>query len=344
MSEVPGIHPEELSTWFNQHIDRIQGKLSFEQIQGGHSNLTFTVRDESDHRWVLRRPPLGQILATAHDMSREHRVIDALVNSGVPVPNLVGLCEDKTVNGAPFYVMEFVDGIVVRDITIARELPIEVRQNMGRSLVEVLGRLHAVDVDHIGLGDLSRRDGYIERQLKRWRTQFQQSSTREIPQVLEVYKTLVAHIPPQQGVGLVHGDYRLDNTIMTPEGEVAAVLDWELCTLGDVLSDVAGMIAYADERTAGDQPLPMSLDGFPSAEEIRSLYASESKRDLSNLDFYLTFNYWRLACIIEGVYSRYMTGAMGGDTDESAISTFGERVLIMADLAAQAATRIRSNQ
>jgi aminoglycoside phosphotransferase (APT) family kinase protein len=221
-------------------------------------------------------------------------------------------------------------------VTIGEELPVEVRRRMGRSLIEVLSTLHSVNVDDVGLGDMSRRDAYIERQLKRWRSQFEQSATRDVPQVLEVHQALVARIPPQQGVGIVHGDYRLDNTIMTREGEVAAVLDWELCTLGDVLSDVAGIVAYADERTTGGQPLPMSLEGFPSAEEVRSLYASKSPRDLSRLDFYLAFNYWRLACIMEGVYSRYAAGVMGGDIDQVEIAAFGDRVLVMVDLAAQA--------
>ena len=337
---VPGVNPANLRRWFDKRVDGFGDDPTFEQIQGGHSNLTFTVRDGSGRRWVLRRPPLGHVLATAHDMVREHRVISALADSGVPVPAVVGLCEDITVNGAPFYVMEFVDGIVVRDVATAATLPIRVRERMGRSLVEVLGRLHSVDVDTVGLGDLGRRDGYIERQLKRWRAQFEQSATREVPRVLEVHETLVARIPPQQGVGIVHGDYRIDNTIMTGDGEIAAVLDWELCTLGDVLSDVAAIVAYADERASGGQPLPMSLEGFPSAEEVRSLYAAGSERDLSRLDFYLAFNYWRLACIVEGVYSRYAAGVMGDDVDPATVSAFGDRVLVMADLAAEAAARV----
>ena len=340
MNGVAGVNPANLRRWFDKRVDGFGDDPTFEQIQGGHSNLTFTVRDGSGRRWVLRRPPLGHVLATAHDMVREHRVISALADSGVPVPAVVGLCEDTTVNGAPFYVMEFVDGIVVRDVATAATLPITVRERMGRSLVEVLGRLHSVDVDTVGLGDLGRRDGYIERQLKRWRAQFEQSATREVPRVREVHETLVARIPPQQGVGIVHGDYRIDNTIMTGDGEIAAVLDWELCTLGDVLSDVAAIVAYADERASGGQPLPMSLEGFPSAEEVRSLYAAGSERDLSRLDFYLAFNYWRLACIVEGVYSRYAAGVMGDDVDPATVSAFGDRVLVMADLAAEAAARV----
>ena len=250
----------------------------------------------------------------------------------MPVPKVVGLCEDSDINDAPFYVMDFVEGIVVRDAEIARSQPLPVRKKMGESLLETLVSLHAVNVDEVGLGDLARKDGYIERQLKRWKAQFEQSTNREIPGVFETHDNLLRNIPEQQGVGIVHGDYRLDNTIMTKTGEVAAVLDWELCTLGDVLSDLAAIISYSNDLT-GLETQAMSVEGFPTPEEVRNLYGNLSERDLSRLDFYIAFAYWRLACILEGVYTRYAAGVMGSEADNAAIEIFGERVLLLIDLA-----------
>jgi aminoglycoside phosphotransferase (APT) family kinase protein len=273
-------------------------------------------------------------------MAREHRIISALADSGVPVPSIVGLCEDEEVNGAPFYVMDFVPGLVVRDVPAAEALPVEVRRRMGESLVEVLARLHAVDLDVVGLSGLGRHDGYIERQLKRWRTQFVDATTREIPRVLEVHDLLAARVPTQQGVGIVHGDYRLDNCMMSADGEVAAVLDWELCTLGDVLADVAGMVAYGDSRTTGGVLPPTSVEGFPTTDEVRELYAHHGTRDLADLDFYVAFAYWRITCIVEGVYSRYAAGVMGDQDDPRLVEAFGQRVLDLADLAYESASRL----
>ena len=283
---------------------------------------------------------MGHVLATAHDMAREHRIISALADSGVPVPAIVGLCEDDEVNGAPFYVMDFVPGLVVRDVAIAEGVPVEVRGRMGVSLVEVLARLHDVDLDAVGLSDLGRHGGYIERQLKRWRTQFVDATTRDLPRVLEVHDLLAARVPAQQGVGIVHGDYRLDNCMMSPDGEVAAVLDWELCTLGDVLADVAGMVAYGDTRATGGTPPPTSLEGFPSTDAVREMYAHHSTRDLAHLDFYVAFAYWRIACIVEGVYTRYSAGVMGDQGDPRLVEVFGQRVWDLADLAYETVSRL----
>ena len=332
MNTTSGIRKKEVRKWLDAHVDGVEGELEYQQIIGGHSNLTYTVVEESGRKWVLRRPPLGHVLATAHDMSREYRVIKALAESGVPVPKVVGLCEDSDINDAPFYVMDFVEGIVVRDAEIARSQPLPVRKKMGESLLETLVSLHAVNVDEVGLGDLARKDGYIERQLKRWKAQFEQSTNREIPGVFEIHDKLLRNVPMQQGVGIVHGDYRLDNTIMTETGEVAAVLDWELCTLGDVLSDLAAIISYSNDLT-GMETQAMSVEGFPTPDEVRNLYGNLSERDLSKLDFYIAFAYWRLACILEGVYTRYAAGVMGSEADAAAIQIFGERVLLLIDLA-----------
>ena len=340
MEETAGIDHDSLVRWFDGRVGGIDGGLEFKLITGGRSNLTFTVTDEHGRCWVLRRPPMGHVLATAHDMAREHRIICALADSGVPVPAIVGLCEDDDVNGAPFYVMDFVPGLVVRDVTIAEGVPVEVRRRMGESLVEVLARLHDVDLDAVGLSDLGRHGGYIERQLKRWRTQFVNATTRDIPRVLEVHELLAARVPAQQGVGIVHGDYRLDNCMMSPEGDVAAVLDWELCTLGDVLADVAGMIAYGDTRTTGGTPPPTTVEGFPDTDEVREMYASHSTRDLVDLDFYVAFACWRMACIVEGVYTRYKAGVMGDQDDPRLVEVFGQRVGDLADLAHETISKL----
>ncbi len=339
MNDISGINAANLQKWFDPKVGGLDGPLTFTPVTGGHSNLTYRVADSSGRQWVLRRPPLGHVLATAHDMGREHRIISALSDSGVPVPGIIGLCQDTEVNDAPFYVMDFVPGVILRLRDEAEEYSVEARQKMGHSLIETLARIHSVDVDTVGLGDLARRDGYIERQLKRWRRQFVDATSREIPQVLSVHDTLAACIPEQQGVSLVHGDYRLDNCMMNPEGPVAAVLDWEISTLGDALADVGGIISSITDQVSGANDLASRSEGFPTADEIREIYGTFSDRNLEHLDFYVAFNHWRMACIIEGVYSRYVAGVMG-EIDDVMVKAFGERVVVLADLAAETAATL----
>ncbi len=196
---VEGVDVAPVTDWFAAHTD-VSPPLRFDLITGGHSNLTFAVTDVDGRRWVLRRPPLGQVLATAHDMSREHRIISALAPTDVPVAPTIGLCTDESVNGSPFYVMDFVDGLVVRDATVAQTLTPQVRATASESIVDVLARIHAVDLDAVGLADLGRHEGYIERQLKRWYTQFEKSKTRELPELDDVFaRALGAH--PRTGSG-----------------------------------------------------------------------------------------------------------------------------------------------
>lgn len=335
MSEtVEGIDAEAVTAWLAERIPELRPPLDFELITGGHSNLTYRVVDADGGRWVLRRPPLGHVLATAHDMAREHRIISALAPTDVPVAPVVGLCEDDAVNGAPFYVMEFVDGSIVRDPTSAAALPVEARRRAGQSLIEVLARIHAVDVDAVGLGDLGRRDGYIERQLKRWHGQFEKSRTRDVPIMDEVHDRLATGVPAQGAAAIVHGDYRLDNCMLGDDGEVIAVLDWEICTLGDPLADVGLLCVYwtdPGEQGTGAVAPATALDGFATKAELVARYAELSGRDVGDIDYYVAFGYWKLACIIEGVYARYRGGAMGsqgGDHD-----AFGEMVVALADLA-----------
>ena len=339
MTEVEGIRHEQVTSWFRDHVPGVEPPLSFELIAGGHSNLTYRVVDAAGGTWVLRRPPLGQVLATAHDMGREHRIIAALGPTPVPVPPAIGYCDDEAVNGAPFYAMGFVDGHIVRDAaTATTALGVEERRAAGESLVDVLAAIHAVVPDDVGLGDLGRREGYIERQLKRWHTQWEQSKTRELPVVDEVHAYLSARVPEQGAATIVHGDYRLDNCIVGDDGRVRAVLDWELCTLGDPLADLGLLQVYWTDAT-DDHPALLTaataVDGFPTRKQLIDRYAEQSGRDVSNLDFYVAFGYWKLACIVEGVYARYAGGSMG--RSGGGFEAFGQQV---ERLAAQAAAAV----
>ena len=342
--DVEGIRREPVTAWLAERLPDLAPPLDFSLIAGGHSNLTFDVTDQADGHWVLRRPPLHQVLATAHDMGREHRIISALAPTDVPVPSTVGLCTDELVNDAPFYVMDHVDGLVVRDATIAQPLPHDVRRRAGDSVVDVLARIHAVDVDAVGLGELGRKDAYIERQLKRWNAQFENSKTREVPVLEQAFAQLSARIPPQGPPAIVHGDYRLDNCMIDPAtGDVVAVLAWEICTLGDPLADVGLLHVYwgaPDDENALSRDFPTVLDGFPTRDEALERYAEVSGRDLSGIDYYVAFGYWKLACIIEGVYSRYVAGAMGGDGDAEAYEPFARQVEFLAGLALESVGRL----
>jgi aminoglycoside phosphotransferase (APT) family kinase protein len=334
--QIEGVDVERVTAWFGTHVPDAVAPLTFSLITGGHSNLTFSVTDAEGARWVLRRPPLGHVLATAHDMSREHKILAALRATDVPVAPLAGLCTDDDVNGAPFYVMEFVDGTVVRDVATAQSLSVEQRRTAGASIIETLAKIHAVDVDAVGLGDLGRRDGYIERQLNRWYGQFNKSRNREVPLVDQVHDALLASVPEQGPATIVHGDYRLDNCMLADDGSIAAVLDWEICTLGDPLADVGLLQVYwADpgEPTYSSLPAPTTAEGFPTKTELLERYAAASGRDLSNIDFYVAFGYWKLACIIEGVFARYVAGAMGDRGDAGAFDFFGEQVVALAQSA-----------
>ncbi len=318
-SAPEGIDAAGVTAWFADHVPAAHAPLRFDLIAGGHSNLTYSVTDTDGHRWVLRRPPLGQVLATAHDMGREHRIITGLGPTDVPVPATLGLCTDIDVNGAPFYVMDFVDGRVVRSHADAESLSIAQRTRTGESIVEVLAAIHSVDVDAVGLGDLGRKEDYVARQLKRWYTQFQGSEDQvpgglELPVVHRVHDQLSASIPPQGATSIVHGDYRLDNCMLGADGSIAAVLDWEICTLGDPMADVGLLWVYwsdPDEVAVMPQASPTALDGFPRRRELVQRYADASGRDLSDLPFFVAFGYWKLTCIIAGVYARYAGGAMG---------------------------------
>ncbi|WP_406284044.1 phosphotransferase family protein [Embleya sp. NBC_00896] len=319
MTESPmaaALRPEAITAWLAERVG-VSPPLGFELVLGGRSNLTYIVSDADARRWVLRRPPLGHVLATAHDMGREHRILAALGSgrTDVPVPPVVGFCPDDEVNGAPFFVMDFVDGHVVRTAEDAGKLLTPAaRRRAGEQLADVLAAIHAVDVDAVGLGELGRREDYIGRQLRRWHRQWEATRVPGIEVIDEVHDALAASIPVQQGATIVHGDFRLDNVILGPDGTVLAVLDWELCTLGDPLADVGTTLMYWVERGEDGGLLP--ADGTASEDFIdraafAARYAAATGRDLSQIRWYQAFACWRLACILAGVLHRFTAGAMG---------------------------------
>lgn len=342
MSSIPGIDLESVTAWLDANVDGLEAPYDFSLIEGGRSNLTYMVTDGNGRCFVLRRPPLGHVLATAHDMAREHKIISAVGTTNVPVPQTLGLCSDDSVNQAPFYVMDFVDGVVLDSPEKGAELSVEQRELVAFNLIDVMADLHAVDVDAVGLGDLARREGYVERQVKRWTRQWADSRTRDLAAIDEVAELLAASIPEQQSVSIAHGDYRLGNCLTDLENNrIAAVLDWELCTLGDPLADLGYLGVYwADPEGNGQRSNdPTGAGQFPPYEQLVERYATRTGRDVSNIPYYVAFSAFRLAVISEGVYARYLHGAMGDDVDPEILNGFRDAV---EELAIGALTRLRS--
>ena len=340
--DVQGLDVDRVTRWLAENIDGAAAPFDFELIVGGRSNLTFRVADANGVRYVLRRPPTGHVLATAHDMAREHRIITAVGRTDVPVPRTLGLCTDESVNDAPFYVMDYVDGEVLDSPEQAVLLPEHLRTGACEHLIDVLADLHDADVDAIGLGDLARREGYVERQIRRWSTQWENSKTRDVPAIEEVARHLAANVPVQHGVSIAHGDYRFGNCLVdVSTGKVVAVLDWELCTLGDPLADLGYLGVYwvkADgESRAND---PTGAGGFLSYADLVERYALRTGRDVSQIDYYVAFSSWRLAVISEGVYARYLHGAMGDQNDPEALERVRTGTIELAEQALAAVRRL----
>ena len=263
-TQPAGINLQAVSAWLVANIPSAVAPFHFTLIAGGHSNLTYLVADAEGSRFVLRRPPLGHVLASAHDMGREHRVISSLQGTAVPVPVTLGYCDDPAVNDAPFYVMRYVDGHVVRDLDDAhRLLSPAARRNASESLIDTMAAIHSVDLDATGLATLGKHEGYIQRQLKRWYGQWQQQHTRELPDVDQAHELLTRLVPEQGPATIVHGDYRLDNCMVDHTGTVVAVLDWEICTLGDPLADLGLLLVY---WTGPNDPVSAWTGGATTAE------------------------------------------------------------------------------
>ncbi|MEV0906452.1 phosphotransferase family protein [Streptomyces hokutonensis] len=291
----------------------VTGPLSGRLIEGGRSNLTYAVTDGTA-KWVVRRPPLGHVLATAHDMKREHRVISALHPTDVPVPNPVLLCEDDEVLGAPFYVMEFVEGTPYR--TADELVPIGPERTRGAvlELVDTLVELHAVDPAEVGLADFGRPEGFLDRQLRRWGKQLAASRNRELPGVEELHAALGRRLPTSPTPTVVHGDYRLDNVLIGEDDKIKAILDWEMSTLGDPLTDLGLLVMYSIPLELPNSPISTtaSAPGHPAPAELIERYAARSGRDVSSVAWYTAFAWFKLAVILEGIHYRYTLGQTVG--------------------------------
>ena len=282
--------------------------------KGGKSNLTYRLTDGS-RSWVLRRPPLGHVLATAHDMAREYRVMSALAPTRVPVPAMVTLCEDSRVIGAPFYVMEYVDGSVLQRTNDMANLVDDQRTALAYQLIDTLADLHDLDPGEIGLGDFGHPEGFLERQVDRWTTQLTKSRSRDIPGADDLADELAARVPASQRASVVHGDYRLDNVLVGPDQQIRAVLDWEMATLGDPLCDLGLLTVYAVPApgVAGVVSDGMGPhNGFPSIESLIQRYADRSRLNVSHLAWYTALGYYKLAVICEGIHYRYAAGQTVG--------------------------------
>jgi aminoglycoside phosphotransferase (APT) family kinase protein len=299
-------------------LDRLRRYLSSAPLTatmfaGGRSNLTYAVTDGMN-RWVLRRPPLGHVLPTAHDMAREYKVLDALSRAGYPVPKPIRLCTDPDVIGAAFYLMEHVDGTIFREVETLEALGPDAMHTLTLSLVDNLADLHALDYAAIGLADFGHPEGFNARQVRRWKKQLDASRSRDISGIEELHARLAKDIP-EGGASVVHGDYRLDNVLIGPRLRINAVLDWEMSTLGDPLSDLALMLVYARRPmlTRDGNPYPsIDVPGHPSTDEMAERYAKRSGRDVSDLHWYVGFAAFKLAVIIEGVHYRYVQGQTVG--------------------------------
>jgi aminoglycoside phosphotransferase (APT) family kinase protein len=336
-----GLDVARIEAWFEANAGEVELPLAFERIAGGRSNLTFAVSDAAGHRWALRRPPLGERLASAHDMGREYRIISALRGTSVPVAPAVGIYEDEA---DPFYVMEWVEGPILRSKAEAELFPeLADRRAIGERVVDTLVDIHAVEPDSIGLGGLAKKQDYVARQLRRWHGQWTKQHARELPLVDDVHDRLAARIPDQGPASIVHGDYRLDNMILSSAGEVAAVVDWELCTLGDPLADVGLLLVYwgeeGDELTPLMEPATMA-PGFPTRDQVSRRYAERSGRDLSGIDFYVALGLWKLAIVLEGVFARYSAGQYGQAGAEEGLAQFANTVERLVEAADEAERRL----
>jgi aminoglycoside phosphotransferase (APT) family kinase protein len=316
MADLPGVDLAALTSWLDAARPGLRrGELAGEVIAGGKSNLTYRISD-GQSVWALRRPPLAHVLPTAHDMGREFRVISALAATSVPVPPAVVLCDDVDVLGAPFYLMRFVDGVVLDRRQALAQLEPGDAARACELVMDTLVDLHDIDPAAVGLADFGRPDGYLARQVKRWHQQWQASQTRPLESLGRTVEQLTYSMPEQSAPAIVHGDYRLTNVMFAPGVErIAAVVDWEMATLGDPLADVGLLVVYQDLAQQGDTIMPRMLPerGFLTAAQMVQRYARRSPRDLSRLSWYVGLGYFKLAVVAEGIHRRYLAGKTVGE-------------------------------
>ena len=324
----PGLDLDRLAAYVSGHLS-LAGPLSGELVAGGRSNLTYRVTD-GERQWAVRRPPLGHVLPTAHDMGREFTVLSGLAGTAVPVPRVELLCTDEEVIGAPFYLMDFVDGVVLRDVTVTASLPRERAAALGTRLVEVLAALHAVDPAEVGLSEFGRPEGFLARQVRRWYQQWERSKTREMPALEQLATGLAGAVPDSGLVGIVHGDYRLDNVMFDkPVERIVAVLDWEMATLGDPLADIGLLWVYTALQQEGLSPANSFApdSGFPAPADLVGQYAARTSVPLDRLPWYAALGYYKLAIVSEGIHKRFLAGQTVGPGFEQ----MGPRVPALVD-------------
>ena len=310
-----GYRVDAVEGWIRGNVDGLTPPFRWTRLEGGHSNLTYRLDDTEDKQAVIRRPPQGQLLPKAHDMSREWALISALGPTPVPVPKALGFCESPDVTGAWFYVMGHVDGYpLYSSEDTERLVPQQERHKMATSFIDVLADLHAVDPDAVGLGRLGKKENYVGRQLNTWYRSWTSSiepAGYDDPRAHDIREFLLANIPDQGPARVVHGDYGLHNCLVGPDCTIAAVVDWEISTLGDPLADLAYALNPWPDPGDEEPVLPEAATapaGFPSRTQLAERYAQRTGRDLSRLDYYVGFNRWKTACIVHGVYARYCEG------------------------------------
>jgi aminoglycoside phosphotransferase (APT) family kinase protein len=351
VSELPGIDRERVTRFVLERVPGASPPVEFSLISGGRSNLTYRVR-AGQRDFALRRPPLGHVIATAHDMRREYRVLAALADTDVPVARPLALCEDPSVNEVPFYVMEFRDGVVLQDRVPEGFLrgPEDGRR-ISQALVDTLAALHAVDPRAVGLADFGRPDGYLARQVERWSKQWEANRTAPLPEIDELLARLARALPASPPATIVHGDYRLGNMALDRRdpGRVVAVFDWEMATLGDPLADLGYTLIYwteAGEQAAGgvEATAVSAQPGFFTRAELTEAYAKASGRDVDAIDFYQVLALTKLAVISEGIYKRFQLGKTVGPGFEGmrrATEPLARRALEIAGASSSARLRGR---
>ncbi|MET0927890.1 MAG: phosphotransferase family protein [Aeromicrobium sp.] len=338
MTDPRGLDTAAVATWLTSVApDAVAGPLEASLLTGGKSNLTYLVTDGT-HDYVVRRPPLGHVLATAHDMAREHRVMAALAPTPVPVPAMVALCEDVDVIGAPFYVMQRVAGTPYSRASQLEPLGADRTRVITERMVDTLVALHAVDHRAVGLGEFGRPEGYIARQVSRWKKQLVASTSRELPGMDELVFYLDSTSPAEGEGTIVHGDFRLDN-LLVEDDRVTAVLDWEMSTLGDPLADVALLLAYQQLAHAAPESAAVVTDaplapGYLDSDAVLARYAAGSGRDVSDIGYHLSLAYFKLAVILEGIHFRHSQGHTVG----SGFDGIGDMIVPLID-AGRAASR-----
>ena len=324
---------EKLKKYISSVVD-ISEDFEFEQFQVGRSNITFKIFDDTN-AFVLRKPPFGLKLESAHNMAREYKIIKVLNENGLRVPKPLYLYNKKELSQDDFYIMEFIDGETIANNDVADNYKATEKNRITESFIKALSEIHNFDVISSELNDLGKHENYVERQINRWNKQFQSQKVREINELDSATKLLLNNIPSQQTVGIVHGDYRLDN-VRVKDNQVVAVLDWELCTLGDPLADMGTVIASWNTKKEKDSPFiysPTLSGGFPTREDVIELYLNNSDLDLNDIEFYTRLSFWKHAMIMEGVYIRYSMGAYG-KTNENEIESFKNSTIKFANKAA----------